>query len=177
MRRLDEERSRLEAQMNRNAVEAKEKLRRVESSVVDLDKSLAESNQRVSDAEGLSEKLRSDLEAAATAAANEAQRAKAAEAGVARATAERDAAAQRADEAKAAANKARGDWEAERLRGAALEGEIGTMRGQSKELQDKLRRTEQRAKELERKADPLEGRLDEERAASAESLDEAVTIA
>ena len=35
MRRLDEERSRLEAQMNRNAVEAKEKLRRVESSVVD----------------------------------------------------------------------------------------------------------------------------------------------
>ena len=64
----------------------------------------------------------------------------------------------------------------ERLRGAALEGEIGTMRGQSKELQDKLRRTEQRAKELERKADTLEGRLDEERAASAESLDEAVTI-
>jgi hypothetical protein len=50
------------------------------------------------------------------------------------------------------------------------------MRGQSKELQDKLRRTEQRAKELERKADTLEGRLDEERAASAESLDEAVTI-
>merc|ERR1719327_1373822 len=162
--------------MNRNAVEAKEKLRRVESSVVDLGKSLQESRARAADAEGLSEKLRSDLEAAAAAAAGEAQRAKDAEAGVQRATAERDAAAQRADEAKAAATKARGDWEAERLRGAALEGEVGTLGRQSKELQDKLRRTEQRAKELERKADTLEGRLDEERAASAESLDEAVTI-
>ena len=54
--------------------------------------------------------------------------------------------------------------------------QVGTLGRQSKELQDKLRRTEQRAKELERKADTLEGRLDEERAASAESLDEAVTI-
>ena len=54
MRRLDEERSRLEAQMNRNAAEAKEKLRLVESSVVELDKSLQESTARAADAEGLS---------------------------------------------------------------------------------------------------------------------------
>ena len=74
--------------MNRNAVEAKEKLRVVEASVADLDKSLQESTARAADAEGLSEKLRKDLEAAAAAAAGEAQRAKDAEAGVGRATAE-----------------------------------------------------------------------------------------
>ena len=68
MRRLDEERSRLEAQMNRNAVGSQGEIRLVESSVVDLDKSLQESTARAADAEGLSEKLRKDLEAAATAA-------------------------------------------------------------------------------------------------------------
>ena len=134
MRRLDEEPcSRLEL-----AARSKRRARRPARGSTEaaslLDKSEQESTARAADAEGLSGEIREGPRGSSRRAAVEVDEGRRSRR--ARATAERDAAAQRADAAKAAATKAAATGGARRLRGAALEGEIGTMRGQSKELQE-----------------------------------------